>query len=170
MHFIGLHYVIVIILLRRSGIYHGMVAYTHLLHWLTEHGTSVPKHVVVDVCHKWCFKMHLLDDTLIVRTWTVWITWISQTLFPFRFPSSWPFRLLNITRFVTDISVHSPGFKSRSAYVGFLVDKAILKIGFLRTFVLKFSPVSTIPSTHPVHTSYIHHRRSIISDTDGILK
>jgi hypothetical protein len=32
--------------------YIGMLAYTHLLQWLPEDGTSMQKHVEVDVCHK----------------------------------------------------------------------------------------------------------------------
>ena len=70
---------------------------------------------------------------------------------------SWQFRLPNSTRFVTDISVHSPGFKSRSAYVEVLVDKAALKWGIFECLYLNF-PLSTL---FHHHTLFIHPTSTI---------
>jgi len=53
--------------MRRGRKYIGMLAYIPLLQRIREDGTSVPKHVGVDICYKWCItECILLDDILIV--------------------------------------------------------------------------------------------------------
>jgi hypothetical protein len=37
-----------------------MLVYIPLLQWLPEDGTSMSKHVGVDVCHKWCITRRMV--------------------------------------------------------------------------------------------------------------